>query len=543
LALFGIVARTLRMPRLVERYGRHAELLAFVIAIIWVIHPLQTQSVTYIIQRCESLMGLCYLLSLYCVIRGARAARGWPWYVAGAVAVWLGTGCKEVMVTAAFVIPLYDRIFLANSWREVFRKRWGFYLAFVPAIAWVVYIVLRMGAAANAGFAYKGVSPLEYLCSQPNVLLHYLRLAVLPDRLCLDYGWKPVEHWWQFVPAGLVILTLLIASLVAALRYRSPAGFLGVAFFLILAPTSSFMPIADLAFEHRMYLPLACVITLLVFAAVYMANLFVESPRSRKIAYTLAVTMLVAMLMVRTFVRNRLYTVPLALWSNVLNAAPDNVRAHVNYGHHLAQNGHLNDAIAHHYKALELAPDDVMAHDNLAKLLAHTGHPKEALQHFLRVRELRPKWGSPHYHVGILLLSDGQVDRALISLHKADEIKPDYPGCLYRLGVAYRQKGDYDRALDYLRRADRGRPDHVQTVLAMAKTLSLIGDVDGAQKLYRRALELTPDSEQAKKQLAELRQRQDKQAHHSPDNRPPATRAPTEADAAAMPAAGVPAAS
>lgn len=549
LMLFAIVAQTLRLPRFADKYSRSAEWFAFAIALIWLVHPLQTQSVTYIIQRCESMMGLFYLLTMYCLMRGARADRSWPWYVAGVMSMWLGMGCKEVMATAVVVMPLYDRVFLASSWKEVWRRRWGFYLGFVPALAWMIYHMMHIPEGAGAGFGVKGITPLVYLCSQPNVLLHYLRLALLPDKLCLDYGWKPVESWWQFVPAGLLITGLLVTCLVAVFRHRSPIGFVGLAFFLILAPTSSLMPIADLAFEHRMYLPLACVISLLVFAAAHLVSRLSLTDRGRVTAYATAVTLIVSVLIVRTFVRNRLYTVPLALWSNVLAQNPDNVRGHINYGHHMAKNGHWKEAIWHHRRALELAPDDVGAHDNLARMLAYQGDREGALEHFNRVRELRPQWGSPYYHIGQLQLGAGEIDKALANLHKANEIRSDHAHCHYHLGAAYSAKGDYKRAIKYLESARSAQTDAKKlrmTLVELGETLSLAGNIQAAEdcfeealNLYRRsadtytrygehfarhnenklaavayqkALECLPDYEPAKRKLAELEQQSEEAA-------------------------------
>ena len=91
--------------------------------------PLQTESVTYIIQRTEALVGLFYLLTLYCVIRGATSRRSMSWYAAAVAACLLGMATKEVMATAPVIVLLYDRTFLAGSFREAWRRRYGLYLA------------------------------------------------------------------------------------------------------------------------------------------------------------------------------------------------------------------------------------------------------------------------------------------------------------------------------------------------------------------------------------------------------------------------------
>ena len=117
LTLFGIVRRTLQSPRLRERFGQAATPLALGVALIWLVHPLQTQAVTYIIQRCESLMGLFFLLTLYCVIRGFQAARPAWWHAAAALCCFLGMGCKQVMAGAPLLVLLYDVVFLSGTVR------------------------------------------------------------------------------------------------------------------------------------------------------------------------------------------------------------------------------------------------------------------------------------------------------------------------------------------------------------------------------------------------------------------------------------------
>ena len=126
--LFAIVRRTLLSPRLRESFGSAAGPLALVATLIWTVHPLSTNAVTYVIQRTEVLAGLFYLLTLYCVIRGHVARRPWTWYVAAVAACLLAVGSKESAVSAPLVVMLYDRIFLAPSWREVFRRRCGLYV-------------------------------------------------------------------------------------------------------------------------------------------------------------------------------------------------------------------------------------------------------------------------------------------------------------------------------------------------------------------------------------------------------------------------------
>ena len=120
-ALFGVIRRTLRLERFSESWRSSATSFAFFSSLLWLLHPLQTQSVTYLIQRAESMMGLFYLLTLYCVIRGAESDRALPWNLAAVLACTAGMASKAVMVTAPMVVLLYDRLFLSDSFKETFR--------------------------------------------------------------------------------------------------------------------------------------------------------------------------------------------------------------------------------------------------------------------------------------------------------------------------------------------------------------------------------------------------------------------------------------
>ena len=236
--------------------------LAFAIALVWLIHPLQTQSVTYVIQRCESMMGMFLFLCLYGVVRAAEARRAWPWYVLAVAACGLGMGCKEVMLTA----PPWRSCWIGPSWPRPGGSCSGVAACCTrrclpSALALLVMNLSKMtgDGDVSAGFDSTVVTPVAYLRTQPAVILHYLRLAFWPRPLCLDYHWPVADSPLEIYPAAAAVIAMLVASVVA-FRYWPGLGFLGLSFFVVLAPTSSIMPIADLAFEHRMYVPLAAVV-------------------------------------------------------------------------------------------------------------------------------------------------------------------------------------------------------------------------------------------------------------------------------------------
>ena len=164
-----------------------ADELALAAAMIWVVHPLQTEAVTYIYQRLESLMGLFYLLTLYCFVRSRASARPRLWLETAVLCCGLGMTCKEVMVTAPLLVLWYDRVFVADNWPDLLRRRWGFYAAL--AATWPIVIMVVQCQAHRYGelFDEKTRTPWEYAVNQPSVILHYLRLTFFPRGQCLFY--------------------------------------------------------------------------------------------------------------------------------------------------------------------------------------------------------------------------------------------------------------------------------------------------------------------------------------------------------------------
>ena len=191
LALFGVVRRTLLLPRLRDRFGQASTPLALAVALLWAVHPLQTESVTYVVQRYESMMGLFYLLAVYGLIRCGSSTHPYGWGAVTVAATLLALGSKEVAVSLPIMILLYDRVLLAGSFAESGVGDGG--------CTWACWRPGSSLPSCNSG----GSAPLGRLratgvvvrvCPQPTRRnLHYLRLVFWPHPLVLDYGWLPAQ--------------------------------------------------------------------------------------------------------------------------------------------------------------------------------------------------------------------------------------------------------------------------------------------------------------------------------------------------------------
>ena len=431
LLLFGLVRRTLSGLTLSDPVAP-----AFATTLLWAVHPLQTGAVTYVMQRSELLVSLCCLLTLYCFVRSRNCSARARWEVASVLACALGMTAKEVMATAPLLVLLYDRTFVAGSFRAALGARRAYYAAI--SATWLVLAWLVLGTAgrgASAGFS-AGVVWSDYGLRQVYAVALYLRLIVCPFPLVFDYGDTLVTAPAIFLASGLIVTALVIASLIA-LRVRPVLGFLAVAFLLLVAPSSSVVPIATQTIaEHRVYLALAAPVALLVL------GLFRWLP-----GRALPVCLIFALgLSALTFARNADYRSPVTLWRDTVVRRPNNPRAHYNLAASLAAAGNNTAAMTELDATLRLDPGHAPAHHKLGALLFGSGRASEALPHLEAAVRLAPTAGA-HYDLGNALVQLNRIADAVAHYTESIRLDPDHAIVHYNLGTALAQLGRYPEAL------------------------------------------------------------------------------------------------
>lgn len=484
-----------RRPLLTSRYASSADVIALFAAIVWLVHPMQTQSVTYLIQRCESLMGLFFLLTLYCLTRGADATsrRSQLWWYAGAIlATTLGAGSKEVIVTVWPIALLYDRTFLAGSWGKVIRERWKFYLLLgVPVAALTAFFLLRgvLTSASSVGFEVANFTPKTYALTQFEVIPHYLRLAFWPNRLCLDYfDWTPVTDPSQVIPGIVLIGSLLLISLAGALR-GTWWGFLGTSFFLILAPTSTIIPVQDVAFEHRMYLPLACVV---ILGVALIAGLFQiaitawpsRANRLQSLGRLIACVVIIALGMT-TILRNEDYSSLIKMNQDVIAKRPGNHRGHGNLAMVWNMAGNGEQAVAESEAALALKPNDALYTMIYGASLLGAGRPNEAVVQFRRVEQIDPRtrgFEMRPFALGTTYAILGKIPEAVTQLQQAIEVQPGDDRARIVLASCLMQLGRTGEADQLLQTVQQRNPDLGTQLARWARSQSFQKDPNSTQR-------------------------------------------------------------
>jgi protein O-mannosyl-transferase len=482
LLVLAIVRRTLA---LVRPHEAEEELLwpAFGAALLWALHPLQTESVAYVVQRAESLMGFFYLATLYGFVRFASGNGSWRWAAFSVAACLLGMGTKEVMVTAPLIVLLYDRTFLANSFAEAWRRRKALYIAY--AGCWVPLAFLVAGAAGRGGSAGfgSGVPWWAYLLTQFEAIVRYLRLSVWPDPLVGDYGRILAGN-----PIGVglcaVVVLFLLAGTAALLWRRSPLGFVGAWFFVILAPSSSVIPIStEIMAEHRMYLSLAAVVVILVMAL----NRFLgHGP------FLAAIGLLALALGIASHRRVRVYESSSAFWGDVARKVPGNAGAWNNLGIILAEEGDQAAAIADYDRALAIAPAYAYAHYNRANSLVAMGRNLEAIGEYDAALRFHPDDPSIHFNLGNALAREKRESEAAAQFRETLKADPSRADAWFNLADAMVQSGDLPQAADAYSHAVALRPDFADARVNYGNVLAQMGKLDDAVRELGEALRLEP---------------------------------------------------
>lgn len=550
LTLFGIVRRTLELvgwpgvpgpgaatvAKPARAASESARALAFAVALLWIVHPLQTEAVTYVVQRAESLMGLFYLLTLYCFIRGTTTAtdcmagspgpaasdgrapakrdreipphrvgksiagqRGlvvpWSpgpsfWYVLSIVVCLLGMGTKEVMVSAPVMVFLYDRTYVSGSFREAWRRRRGWHLSL--AATWIPLAVLVMLASdrgGTAGFGI-GVGFLQYAVTQFGALAHYLRLVVWPYPLIIDYGARWVTSIPDVAPFAAVVSVVVALTLVSLWR-RPRLGYLGAWFLAILAPTSLVPGARQTMAEHRMYLALAPALVLLVLGLHALVG------RRGRVAFFAAVAGLGAM----TLQRNHDYRSRLALWTQTVAHRPNNPFPHINLGNALLDLSQPERALKQFDAAVRLDPNNADAYYDAGNALARLGRLPEAIGHYQASIQLRPNAFDAHNNLADVLVRAGRIPEAVKQYEAVVWLQPRSFQAHYNLGDAFHRAGRNREAIQQLQTALRLRPDFADAHNNLGIIYAEGGHLDEAAAQYQAALRSEPNNVQAHQNL------------------------------------------
>jgi protein O-mannosyl-transferase len=469
-------------------------------ALLFLVHPLQTQAVTYIVQRMTCLSGLCFFLSLYLYIRGREtlAATGnccsrrhvlyyFTSLLSGAVAVLI----KQNAAILPLALLLFDVYFLPKDGTESRQKRLVYVLPFLVVPLWLAVVQLFLPLAQGAGFpALTGtgglvsqhqISPLHYLVTEFSVLWLYLRLLVLPYGQALDYGY-PVA---TTLLTGKTILALLgICGLLwgaFACRKRLPLVSFGIFwFFLALSVESGLIPL-DPVFEHRLYVPLFGFVLVVI-------GLLQRLPQPRWGEALLL--LLISLLAVIAVQRNTLWNDPVAFCESNLRRAPWSERVRVTLSKMYIDAGRYDEALVLLQRALQINPDYVATYVNLSSVYFEKRQYDSAMEILRRGLQIDPNSAKLHANIGTLYEKIGQPGLAITHLQRAITLNPSYTKAHINLGIIfYRQKRLREAQLEFFLSTEQA-PRDAEALFNLAHVSLELGERQTALGILPRLRQL-----------------------------------------------------
>lgn len=477
LLLQAVLRRALRVASPVSFGPRDASWVATAVAVCWSLHPLQTAAVIYVVQRAEILAGIGILLGMHGFLRAQDSPRPRGWLVLSVLGCLAGVLAKEVAIVAPILILLFDWMFVGRGFRTI-RHRRGVYFACLAAVGAVQGILTHTtrGRGGTAGFDTP-VGVLDYAMTQAGGILHYIRLTFWPADLVFDYGTTLARWSFGSFAAGVLVLAIAGYATASALRRQNAAAFGACAFFILLAPSSSVVPIASQVLaEHRMYLASALPILALVLV---LRTLPGALPAMASVS---------VVLLILTHHRNEIYRTEHHLWLDTVIKRPENARAHHNLGLAHLQAGKIEDAARHLTTAARLDPDVPDVHYNLGLVATRSGKRAEALEHYAQAIAREPRHARAHNNRGSLLLDENRPAEAADHFRAALQVQPAFAEAHQNLAEASLRRNDPRTALAHSREALQQNPRLEQAHVTAGNAAAALGDLDTAERYFETAL-------------------------------------------------------
>lgn len=269
--IYFILFWTANLPSVRDIYQRRAYRIALYASLLFIVHPIQTQAVTYIISRSEVLAATFYLLTLLLIIKAFQVGKKAPYLIGALISSCLGMGTKQIVATLPLTLVIYDLYFLSNGDWKILKSHYKIHLAMFSTLGVVIYLnTFNLEKFVSFDYA-KGVpmpldqpiTSFQYFLTQIHVIPYYIKLLFFPVSLNLDYDWPIVRSVDGLTVLFFLFLVALIVIGIAMFRKSRLFSFSIIWFFLTLSVTSSFIVIYDPIFEHRLYLPSVGFVTII----------------------------------------------------------------------------------------------------------------------------------------------------------------------------------------------------------------------------------------------------------------------------------------
>ena len=485
----------------------------FYVAMIFALHPLNTQSVTYISSRSSLLVTVFYLGSLILFFKGFKTwketgRKGWGHFLGSGICFLLGGFSKETIVTLPAMLFLFHFYFISRETPKAWiatNAKWIFLLA-IPLLAFVGYKQLAAGGLLSASSAY--LQPGTWFLTQTSVVpFEYFRKMLFPFNMNIDIDFPILSDWLQSESwLGMVVLGLFIIFWVRISSHSSETDSLeagrrcvgfGMAWILLtLLPTSSFIPLLDVAVEHRTYLPVVGFVFMFAGGFGCVRTWCKEvSPRfsfpATKLVNSCAVLILLCF-SIGVIIRNGDWKDEVTLWTDAKKKSPNLVRPYNNVGEAYDKLGKYDEAIVEFEGALKIEPNYFFGLNNLGNIYGKQRKLPQAIGYFQRALEQKPDYSPAHYNLARAFHLTGKRQEAAESYRKAIKSNPYFEQAFYNLAYLAMELSLFDEAIQNFKKFLAMQPNHSKAHFGLGNGLMMKGHLDLALAEYRKSAQLDP---------------------------------------------------
>jgi tetratricopeptide (TPR) repeat protein len=558
--LFLFIYRTLNLPSLRTKYALQSYFIALLATILWAINPVQTQAVTYIVQRMASMAGMFYIMSMYFYLR-ARTIDTKPkkiiLFTVCFISFLMAFGSKENAAMLPLIIFLYEILFFQQITKEGFRKYGWLFLIIVGAILVLgfAYIYGKRGNVFSFldGYENRPFTLAQRLLTEPRILIFYITLLLypVPNRLSIAHSVHLSMSLFDPIWTSLSILFILGAiGYSVYLAKRQPLfSFCIIFFFLNHVIESTIFPL-ELVFEHRNYIPSMLFFLPIAIGFASLLKLY-EKKKAMKSIISAFIVLLLIGLGHGTFIRNSVWKNDKTLWTDAVQKTPNHFRPHHNLGTYYQNHRNnkmaileyqtalekppsdrldesfvtyynlgkiYNDlkdyekALSYYHKALSINPQYPPIYNNIAGIFDRQGKYELAHTYLLDALRLRPGSTVTNFNLGLYYLRKGQPDKAIYHLERVSDGKEFGEMIPYYFGIGFKQKGHLGRAVTFFKKALKRNPRNIKLYLHMAEVFYRLGEYERAGQETDKAINLIPDKNIFHKILADLQK--DGQSHN-----------------------------
>jgi tetratricopeptide (TPR) repeat protein len=463
-------------------------------SLIFLSHPIQTEAVTYIWQRCTSFAVFLYIFSV-CLYFKSRLlsinrdsnSKERLFYTFSWVLAIAAMFAKENSVTLPLTIIMCEFVFFKPiKWKKALA-----FLLILPIVPILLFATKTYkpesfdGAQRLLGLPNSGG---YYFLTQLRVWVTYFRLLFLPFNQNLDYDY-PITRSLFNLPtlASFLLLASIIIIAIRLYRKHRLLSFGIFWFFLTLSPDSSIIPLQDIIFEHRLYLPIVG------FGLFLVGGLYSSFPGKKVKSVNALLILLIASYSVLTYQRNKVWQNEFTLWGDIMRKSPQKMRSYNNRGNAFLNQGNLDEAISDYSRTLEINPNSALAYNGRGDVYLNQGNLDQAISDYSQAIEIDPKFTEAYYNRGTAYMKQGNLEQAVEDFNKALEVNPNYAKAYYNRGTLYLRQGNLNQAMSDYNRAIEIDPAYAQAYNNRGTIYLNQGNIERAMSDFNNAVKANPN--------------------------------------------------